>query len=161
DLGLRPVDNAVVAVKLMDQNGEAEQTVLLVNLGNGLYRGQVAALPSGAYKYEAVARVGDRTWGPVRGTFAVKAFAAELSDLRARPDVLRRLAQATGGTCVKSEDLRPLLTAVSDAAEHFAERDIRDERPGSWSVKATPWLLLVLVGILAAEWTVRRRRGLL
>ena len=161
DLGLRPVDNAVVAVKLMDQNGEAEQTVLLVNLGSGLYRGQVAALPSGAYKYEAVARVGDRTWGPVRGTFAVKAFAAELSDLRARPDVLRRLAQATGGTCVKSEDLRPLLTAVVDAAEHFAERDIRDERPGSRSVKATPWLLLVLVGVLATEWTIRRRRGLL
>ncbi len=161
DLGLLPVDDAVVTVRVLGQNGEAKQTLLLAGLGNGLYRGQVTALAAGTYAYEAVARAGDRTWGPVRGKFAVKAFAAELSDLRARPEVLRRVAGITSGVCVRSGDLRPLLSAMTASIRQFRDRGVHDEHPGSWSIKASPWLLGTLLGLLALEWTVRRRRGLL
>jgi uncharacterized membrane protein len=78
---------------------------------------------------------------------------AEFRDPRPDPSVLVRLAQATGGRVIRSgEELSSLLARHQEAST----RTVVTRSP-LWD---TPLLWLTLLGLLSAEWVVRRLRGL-
>jgi hypothetical protein len=78
---------------------------------------------------------------------------AEFRDPRPNPSVLARLAQATGGSVIQSaEELSSLLGRHQDASIQTIV--IR------WPMWDTPLLWLVLLGLLSAEWILRRLKGL-
>lgn len=75
---------------------------------------------------------------------------AEMADVSARPDLMKRLARETGGECVPLCDLPGLLETLDQqpVRERWAEtRSVWDRWP----------TLVILVAILCTEWLLRRR----
>jgi hypothetical protein len=75
---------------------------------------------------------------------------AEMADLRARPELMKRLARETGGESVQLRDLPGLLERISQhpVREQWAEtRSLWDRWP----------TLGMLIILLCAEWFLRRR----
>jgi len=79
----------------------------------------------------------------------------EKKELSADPELMRRLAELSGGAVVKAEDVShmPEIVRRWEAAREIAHR----QHPlwDRW------WLLAALLGLLGAEWWFRRKEGLL
>jgi hypothetical protein len=84
---------------------------------------------------------------------AAGAADSEFTDPRLARHTLERLSEATGGRYLSADDITnlPDLLARSIAAQADAsERDLWHE----------PAVFIALLGLLAAEWVLRRRWGL-
>ena len=78
---------------------------------------------------------------------------AEFVDPRPDPERLAQLARASGGRVLKSpEELAEVLTRQARAADRL----VISRRP----VWDQAWVWALLLGLLATEWILRRRRGL-
>ena len=79
----------------------------------------------------------------------------ERDDTAARPDVVARLAEASGGAVVRSDDLTPLADALSESAR--ASLATRDDLVPVWQHW---WMFALIAAPLIVEWFVRRTGGL-
>jgi hypothetical protein len=78
---------------------------------------------------------------------------AEFRDPRPNPTLLHELAQATGGSVIQSpEQLSRILGRHKDASVQTIVTH--------WPMWDTPLLWLVFLGLLSAEWVLRRIKGL-
>jgi hypothetical protein len=78
----------------------------------------------------------------------------ELIDTSARPEVLKALAQETGGACLALDDDAALLQWLDDAGVASAQPDriVDAARPAV--------VMAIVLGALGLEWALRRRAGL-
>lgn len=114
----------------------------------------------GAYKVVATARprCGSGPCPPdapverATGAVAVRASGPEDADAAPRPELLRALAQATGGTFSTAEAGLPEVRLTDP---EIVEVGRRKDVP-IWD---RAWFLAALVAALAAEWVLRRRWG--
>ncbi len=150
DEGLRPVDDAAVEGVL--RHGGEERRIDFQPLGAGRYRARTAPWGEGKYEYRAEVRTGGET-ADRGGEFVVDRFRLEEAELRMRPDRLRAVARATGGRVIfpsQVEALPDLLPAKKG----------REEIRGRWRPFGLWSTLLAVVLLLAAEWFIRTRRGM-
>jgi len=87
--------------------------------------------------------------------FLVRGTHPELEDAAVREDLLEAIANATGGTFTRLDDL-----GLADL-ERRPPRVVRVDRRRTIDLWNTPWGLLLAVILLGAEWWLRRRQGLL
>jgi hypothetical protein len=86
------------------------------------------------------------------GAVAVRASGPEDADAAPRPELLRAVAQATGGTFSSAEAGLPEVRLTDpEVVEVGRRKDLPIWDRG--------WFLAALVGTLAAEWVLRRRWG--
>lgn len=85
--------------------------------------------------------------------FVVETGGDELADPRPRPELLRALAEETGGIFVEDPDDAPDLAELD--ASRVRSLGVVTERPF-----ASVWAFLVLIALFATEWIARRRWGL-
>jgi hypothetical protein len=151
-----PMDNAriTLTVRLPDRTLEAE----LIPAGNGRYGGRVEGLPAGEYSYSALGEAGAAPLGQVRGKFTVGEPALEFLDTRSSPALLRDLASHTGGRY-----LGPLSEADFDTLlfSHQVLRPRPVDRSRLFQVWTLSGILAAVIVLLATEWFLRRRSGLL
>lgn len=116
----------------------------------GLYEGYFTAPASGRYRLEA-----NEDDQEVSNTteFQVAAVNEELTDPNMRLDGLQRMAQLTGGKCLRVQDLPKLGTLVNTAP---VATTVRSER----SLWDSGLVAAVLVGLLGMEWILRRKHDL-
>ncbi len=107
----------------------------------GLNEIRVAAAQNGQHLAEATTYV-------EAGDVGAEYFGAAL-----QAGTLHRIAEETGGRYYTPETLRTLPEDVSFTESGATVVEYRD----LWDM---PVLLLLLIGVLSAEWTLRRRRGL-
>jgi hypothetical protein len=84
--------------------------------------------------------------------FAVEAGGDELADPSPRPDVMREIAEATGGSFHRAED-----------APGLDELDRTRTRALGTAVRApfaSPWFFALLIALFGVEWVLRRAWGL-
>lgn len=116
----------------------------------GLYEGYFTAPVAGRYRLEA-----NEEDKEISNTteFQVAAVNRELSDTNMRRAGLQRIAQLTGGSLLAPEEMAK-LGSLLDAKP--ITTTVRSERPlwDSWLVAA------LLIGLLGAEWILRRRNDL-
>jgi len=119
----------------------------------GSYVATPGALPAGRWQVSARATRDGREVGRARSEFAVDRWSLEA--LRADPDsaTLAAIASASGGRLAPARDA---ARWAHDAAAH----GLVARRSASTRLWESPWLFACVVGLLAAEWTWRRRRGL-
>ena len=84
---------------------------------------------------------------------AVRASGAEDSDAAPRPELLRQLAEATGGTFTRlpQAGLPELRLREPEVVEIGRKKD--EPLWDRW------WYLAILAGALSGEWVLRRRLG--
>jgi hypothetical protein len=146
-----PLDGAQVNLTLQGEGTPIERT--LEPQGAGAYTARLEVLEPGDYTVIATAEYANRTLGADTTTVTVGAFSLEQVDPRMRADLLRRIAEDTGGRFVP----------VADAAEMLASIDLppnirhvtQDRRFDGWQT------LCCLAGLLIIEWVLRKRWGLL
>ncbi len=154
DEALVPVPDASVEVVVTAPDG-TRTPFPMRPVGNGRYELDAGALPAGDYTLSAEAERGGETLGADRGAFAVGALALEYRDLRADPALMREVARRSGGAAIPVEEI-PALAARLDG--RLAPRVVETERETElWRLAP---LLALLVLLLAAEWVLRKRSGM-
>ena len=136
-------------------SGEAAAPVAIVDLqaAGDYYRGSVGHLPPGPYVLRATASLGGEDVGTATAELIVERFSLEDSETRLRPALLRRIAEETGGGYYTPETLDGL---PEDVPMVWVERTTKSE----FELWNSPWLLLGFVGLMSAEWALRRKQGL-
>lgn len=140
-LELRTVDTPETAPPL--------RALKVTTAGDGEAQVELAGLEPGAYRLVGHATLDGRP-ALERATFVIRGEGHELDDVIAREGVLREIASTSGG------DFR------AGSLGSPAIKPPRKVRVGSLrtvEVWSNPLTLLLALGLLAAEWTLRRRRG--
>ena len=125
--------------------------------GDGEYSGVYVPAGSGTHEVEVRAEgagLGQGAEAPRAATlFEAGVVDDEFFDAEADPDLLSRIAEATGGRLFTPGEAEALLMDLSLAESGTTVVERRD----LWNV---PAVFLLLFGLLAAEWGVRHARGL-
>jgi uncharacterized membrane protein len=108
---------------------------------------------AGIYKVTVHARRGGSDAGTSSSSFLVGGADVEMTDPRLNTAVLSRVAAASGGRMLAAGQTSDLL----DALRTNAPSALLAVRKDLWH---NGWSLVLIVGLLAAEWGMRRRWGL-
>ncbi len=120
---------------------------------DGTVRLELPPQAPGPYALRATATLDGQALGAGSDAVAVRAASAELSDASARPELLRAVAEATGGGFTTADD--GVLPALGLPEPELVEVGRSKDEP-IWD---RAWLLALLVAVLGAEWLLRRRWG--
>lgn len=110
---------------------------------------------AGTFTVRATARLNGATLGDDRQLLVSEAADVEMSEIRAQPELMSALAHDSGGkfstvTDANSPIPTSLLASIPPATVEYRRTPMWDK----W-----PWLLLIL-GLLSLEWSLRRVRGM-
>lgn len=147
-----PVYGNTVEIEVTHEDGRRTDYTYVISPGNTRY--QIGGLKEGVYKFRSSTLLAGKT-EIVRGEFAVVERQAELQNLTADFDLLRRLAKNTGGKFYRATDVE---TFKSDLEKAEATSVIHTEETydSMINLKWVFWLLLILV---TAEWGLRKFYG--
>ena len=133
-------------------DGSASQQRITSDIGN-LYTAKFELLQKGTYRIRAVGRNRDLTLGEDQIDIYAHPQLAELEAPQLNEVLLKELAERTGGAYFSIADAASLpenIPNVQNPVFVDAEREL-------W---AHPLILLAVVGLLGAEWFLRKRIGL-
>jgi uncharacterized membrane protein len=154
DGDFRAVANAEVAVQITAPNGEKRQlTAALSNPQEGRYAVSMRFDHAGVYRVEAIASRGTATVGTASRPVLVGGVDLEMTQPRLNEAVLRRLSEETNGRYVNAAGAGHLPSLLRESRADAGTPEQRDLWHNGWS-------LVMIVGLLAAEWVMRRRAGL-
>ena len=109
-------------------------------------------LPEGLYRYTARTQYNGETL-TAEGSFAVEALHLEQANLTADHTLLRSISALTGGEMYYPSDLGPLTSALSALKPTIYTHTRFSELMG------LPWVLLLIILLLGAEWVLRKYHG--
>lgn len=148
------VDNAEVKVEIASENQKSE--ILLTGIGSGRYEGNINGLPEGDYSYIAKAFLDGRVLGEDKGKFSIGKMNIEFLDTKMNRQLLEQIAYRTGGKYSSIENTDGLISAI--AKRTFTSQEVTSAKEIEvWSWEYTAGLLIVL---LAIEWFIRKRSGM-
>lgn len=143
------------AVELFEEGRPEPRTIQPVPAGEGpgTFRVVFGELPEGRYR----ARIAGQPPGKsgVETAFDVRTLLEEQLDLRARPDLMARIASSTGGTELQSDS--PKEIAATFTAHLDKGRPDRIKKTPAWD---RWWVLVGAFSIWAVTWGIRRHSGL-
>ena len=152
--GFQPADNADIDAAVIDPNGTpAALPISPSENESGVYETYVQAALPGEYRVEATASVGGVTLGSDETAFNAEAPQLEFNLANRNAPFLEQLAEQTGGRYADIADAETLLPLFQEKSE---TREIQ-YRESIWDA---PLTLLLIAGLLGAEWTIRKRNGL-
>lgn len=146
---LRPQSGATLKVSL---GGEAE--LELADQGRGEYRAMWRGLGPAEYTWQAQVQMGQSTIGSDEGRFVVEEHTVESAGLQANPALLEEIARLSGGQYHPLAQWRQAIEQLN-----ARPRLIQQHRTLAWW--GPPWPLALAVVLLAAEWLLRKRSGML
>ncbi|MDP7038124.1 MAG: hypothetical protein QGI45_03125 [Myxococcota bacterium] len=111
------------------------------------------SLPEGQYSVIARAQNVFAEIGKGSTVFVVENLGIELNDIKPRPDILRALSQASGGRAFQLGD------AIWDDLAFTAPKVEEIDRRQNIELWDNFYALIAAIGLLAADWFVRRRSG--
>jgi hypothetical protein len=155
DAAYVPLDNAAVTVKV---TGPDEKVAQLTAEGNGqragLYEASYVPRQPGAYRAEVTVAAPDGSEaGKVEAGWTSDPAAEEFRELRPNRELLQRIATATGGQVVNASDLDGFVATLPTRHARITEPYVRP-------VWHQPWVFLLAILCLTAEWGLRRWKGL-
>jgi uncharacterized membrane protein len=153
DEEFRPITNAEVSITLTAPDGQSRRMpAALTDPQEGRYAAAGRFDQSGVYKVEARATRAGRPIGATTRQVLSGGADLEMSDPRLNEDVLRRVALATGGRYLPAAGASAVPGLIKQAQAGLGPDEVRD----LWQ---NGWVLAAIVGLLTAEWIVRRRVG--
>ena len=120
---------------------------------DGEYRGSFVPDEPGMYSVKGTATRGPQNLGSSAMHTRASAGDAEYFDAAMRSSLLKRIAEETGGHFFTPADASKLPEAISYSGRGVTVVEERD----LWDM---PLNLLLLLGLIAAEWGLQRKRGL-
>lgn len=156
DESLQPLSDAAVEVAVTTPDG-TRLPFTMDAVGNGRYVLVAGTLPEGTYRYTATARRGEAELGTDAGTFAVGGLTIEFKETRADADLMRQLAQRSGGALLMPAEAARLAELLQASGTFVPQVRERVQERKLWHMA---WLLAVVLALLTAEWLLRKRSGM-
>lgn len=147
-----PVYGNRIDIEITDDAGKKYKYNYVVSPGNARY--QVGGLKEGIYKYTSSTRINGKD-EKVRGQFLVTAQQAELQNLTADFEMLRKLSRATGGKFYKASQTEQLK---ADLTRKEASSVIHSEEKFD-NLLNLKWVFFLLLALVSAEWFLRKFYG--
>lgn len=147
-----PVYGNSVEIDVTHENGTRTNYNYVISPGNTRY--QIGGLQEGVYKYRSRTVLGGKT-EEVRGEFAVVERQAELQNLTADFDLLRKLSENTGGNFYTAAEVNELQARLRQT-EATSVIHTEETYDSLINLKWVFWILLVLI---TAEWGLRKFYG--
>jgi hypothetical protein len=153
DANYLPLAEAAAEARILGPGGLADTVPLLpVPQTPGLYEASYQAPESGSYLAEIVAKRGEQELGRDVATFRREDGVAENFRTEQNRELLERLAGQTGGRYYTPADASSLIDEVAFSEAGLSVRETHD----LWDM---PLAFLLLAGLKAGEWLLRRRWG--
>jgi hypothetical protein len=154
DAAFAPVPDATVDATLTAPGG-ATETIRLrrVDATSGRFAAALGPEQAGLYRIHADARRGTTPLGSADRWMYVGGADREFADPRLNEGFLRRVARNSGGRYVRAAD----ASRVPGWLQATVPQNAAPERRDLWH---EPWAFALIIGLLSAEWILRRRWGL-
>lgn len=147
-----PVFGNRVDIEITDDAGKKFKYNYVISPGNARY--QIGGLKEGIYKYASSTTITGKE-EKVRGQFLVTAQQAELQNLTADFDLLRKLSTSTGGKFYHAAETNKLQT---DLSKKEATSVIHTEEKFD-NLLNLKWVFFLLLALISAEWFLRKFYG--
>jgi len=148
------INTARVTAKIISPGGKETEMQLGWSVENGgSYRGTFVPDENGAYKIEVNAQNGGETVGIASASFLVTELNREYYNANQNADLLKRLALESDGRYYTEESARNLPEEITYLNNKNSMRVTKD----LWDM---PIVFLLLIGLVSAEWLLRRQKGL-
>ena len=155
DPQLREVTGAEVSVVLSAPDKGSVSFSAVYDPASRSYIAQLLPGTRGDYTVTATATRNGQPLGQDQQLLVSEDVDREISEVRARPELMARLAKLSGGQ--NFTPTNPELKSIDAAFANKPEEMIDYQRRPLWD-KA--WLLATVLGLLAVEWSFRRWKGL-
>ena len=156
DAAYTPIDNANVSVSITGNDNKIE--LLLKSMGNGRYKEVINSLPPGDYYYNGIVTLDGNRLGQDDGRFSVGEIPLEYSDLTMNANLLRNIANRTGGKFYLPQNAGDFLDDLRSLQDYKAKPIVKRNEFILWN---WPWLLALAILLLSSEWFFRKRWGLI
>jgi len=154
DASFEPVTDATIEATLALPGGATQPVKLRhADPAGGRYTATVGPEQAGLYRIHAEARRGTTALGAADRWMYVGGADREFADPRLNEGFLRRVARNSGGRYVRAADAAKVRSWLEEAVPQHAAQERRD----LWH---EPWAFALVIGLLSAEWILRRRWGL-
>jgi uncharacterized membrane protein len=148
------VNDAQVIATVVSPSGKTTELPLQWTVTrDGEYRSSFVSDEPGLYEVKAAATRGEQNLGGGLTHIRASAGDSEYFDAAMRSSLLKRIAEETGGVFFTPSDAAKLPEAISYSGRGVTVVEERD----LWDM---PLVLLVILGLIAAEWGFRRKLGL-
>ena len=156
DESLNPVDGASIEIEIRSED-DTSYPYQMEPIGNGRYQLSAGSLPEGSYQYQAQANVDGTEAGIDQGTFTVGALTLEYKETTANTDVLRQIAQRSGGNFLSLDRLNDLPVALA-SQDQFTPIFIENRQEIELWRKIG--FFIAILTLLTLEWFFRKRSGM-
>ena len=147
-----PVYGNNIGITLTDESGKKTEYSYDTSPGNIRY--QIGGLKEGIYRYSAKTSISGKT-EQVGGEFAVVELQAELQNLTADFDMLRKIASNTGGKFFPASGVDQL----QDHLQQTQAKSIIHSEESYESLINLKWIFWMLMVLATAEWFLRKYYG--
>jgi hypothetical protein len=147
-----PVFGNTIEIEITEESGKKNEYNYVTSPGNIRY--QIGGLKEGVYRYRSRTVINGKR-EEVRGEFAVVERQAELQNLTADFDLLRKLSSNTGGRFVKAAEVEQLTNALQQTQ---AQSVIHTEESYDALINLR-WIFFLLLVLITAEWALRKYHG--
>ena len=148
-----PVNEPEVEITITNSDGDTYPFVF--GKTARAYQLNAGALPVDNYTWEAKVRVGDKVFTD-RGAFSISPLNIETINTRADHNLLFQLAKKTNGRMIYPDALPQLADELRQRADittiTYSTRQYTE-------LVNLPWILILIIALLAAEWLLRKRNG--
>lgn len=157
DKSFNPVSDAEVKIIVRSASGK-NYDLILTSLGNGLYSSSFAVREPGDYSFSGSAIVSGSELGKDAGRFTISDQDLELINTTLDSGMLKLLARQTRGEYFQNADYSKLFPLLRDLHKS-ASKEVTETF--EFSPLSSLWPLMIVFLLLAAEWFIRKRLGLL
>lgn len=146
-------EQASIEVKITGEPLDDPRSYTMRHRNLGQYQLDMGPLPAGMYRFEAEAETNGRHMDTHTGDFTIGGSNLEMVDTRRNDDLLRYIAESSGGTFL-THSRSGVLSELLEEHELTGARTETTERQ-VMAYQHPLWFILVLV-LLTTEWILRR-----
>lgn len=156
DESLKPLDDVAIDVEIRSADGR-RFAHRMEPVGNGRYVLEAGIYPPGTYQFSASGNASNERVGTDSGIFGVGGIALEYKETRADAELMRQIAQRSGGRSLLAAQVNTFTRFLRASNELKPEVTRTEAQMELW--RFSPFLVLVLA-LLSAEWFIRKRSGM-
>jgi len=147
-----PIYGNSIEINITDETGKKNLYSYVTSPGNIRY--QIGGLKEGVYGYRARTNINGAV-EEVRGEFAVTEQQAELQNLTADFDLLRKVSAATGGNFHPASN----MAGLKEKLQRVEAKSVIHTEESYDSVINLKWVFWILLLLVSAEWFLRKFYG--